>query len=106
MNVQRSARSHANDEGRIATLGDRQRWRLLPVVLTGTFMALFDFFVVNVAAPTVQRDLHASTAAIQLVVGGYAFTYAALLITGGRLGDRYGYPLPFMVGMIGFLAAS
>jgi EmrB/QacA subfamily drug resistance transporter len=87
-------------------LTDRQRWRLLPIILSATFMALFDFFVVNVAAPSVQRDLGASTAALQLVVGGYAFTYAAALITGGRLGDRYGYRRMFVFGMGAFVVAS
>jgi EmrB/QacA subfamily drug resistance transporter len=106
MNVQRHSRVGPFNQEHATVLSDWQRWRLLPVVLTGTFMALFDFFVVNVAAPTVQRDLHASIAAIQLVVGGYAFTYAALLITGGRLGDRYGYRRLFMLGMLAFVAAS
>ncbi len=86
--------------------GDRRRWRQLPIVLTATFMALFDFFVVNVAAPSIQRDLNASTAALQLVVGGYAFTYAATLITGGRLGDRFGYRSLFVLGMAAFVLAS
>jgi EmrB/QacA subfamily drug resistance transporter len=85
---------------------DRQRWSLLPIILSATFMALFDFFVVNVAAPSMQHDLGASTAALQLVVGGYAFTYAAALITGGRLGDRYGYRRLFVVGMAAFVVAS
>src|SRR5579872_5223479 len=87
-------------------LTDRRPWQLLPVILTATFMALFDFFVVNVAAPSMQRDLGASTAALQLVVGGYAFTYAAALISGGRLGDRYGYRRLFVLGMAAFVIAS
>lgn len=82
------------------------RWGVLPIILSATFMVLFDFFVVNVAAPSMQHDLGASTAALQLVVGGYAFTYAAALITGGRLGDRYGYRRLFVLGMGAFVAAS
>jgi EmrB/QacA subfamily drug resistance transporter len=85
---------------------EARTWRLLPIILSATFMALFDFFVVNVAAPTMQRDLGASTAALQLVVGGYAFTYAAALITGGRLGDRFGYRRLFVLGMAAFVIAS
>ena len=86
--------------------GTGQRWGVLPIILSATFMVLFDFFVVNVAAPSMQHDLGASTAALQLVVGGYAFTYAAALITGGRLGDRYGYRRLFVLGMGAFVAAS
>lgn len=62
----------------------------LAVLLSAWFMAQFDFFVVNVAAPSFERELHASPAALELIAGGYAFTYAAGMITGGRLGDRYG----------------
>lgn len=93
-------------ERSVAVIGDPRRWTQLPIVLVATFMALFDFFVVNVAAPSIQRDLHSSTAALQLVVGGYAFTYAALLITGGRLGDRRGYRTLFVLGMAAFVVAS
>jgi EmrB/QacA subfamily drug resistance transporter len=85
---------------------ERQPWHLLPIILSATFMALFDFFVVNVAAPSIQHDLRASTAALQMVVGGYSFTYAAALITGGRLGDRYGYRRLFVLGMAAFVLAS
>lgn len=83
-----------------------RRWEALPVILVATFMGLFDVFVVNVAAPDLQRDLHASSSEVQLVVGGYAFAYAALLVTGGRLGDRYSYRLGFLGGMALFTIAS
>ena len=67
------------------------RWLMLPVVLLAMFMAGFDIWVVNVAAPSLQRDLHVSDAALQLIVGGYAFMYASGMVTGGRLGDLVGY---------------
>jgi EmrB/QacA subfamily drug resistance transporter len=102
----RSPQTQPAGQGPAPSLADRQPWHLLPIVLSATFMALFDFFVVNVAAPSIQRDLSASTAALQLVVGGYAFTYAAALITGGRLGDRYGYRRLFVFGMAAFVIAS
>ncbi|TDD02504.1 MFS transporter [Nonomuraea deserti] len=69
-------------------------------------MAQFDFFVVNVAAPSFERDLHAGPAALELIVAGYAFTYAAGMITGGRLGDRYGYRRVFVWGVAAFTVAS
>ena len=66
------------------TEADPRRWEALPVILVATFMGLFDIFVVNVAAPDMQRDISASSADLQLVIGGYAFAYAALLITGAE----------------------
>ncbi|MCP2337244.1 MFS transporter [Actinomadura rupiterrae] len=78
----------------------------LPVILSATFMASFDYMVVNVAAPSLQRDLHAGAAALELVIGGYAFTYAAGLVTGGRLGDLFGHRRMFALGMAAFTLAS
>ncbi len=65
-------------------------WTPLPVLLAGTFMVVLDFFIVNVALPAVQADLGASAGALEWVVAGYGLTFAVLLITAGRLGDRYG----------------
>ena len=78
----------------------------LAVLLTATFIGAFDFFVVNVAAPSLQRDLHTSDALLQLVVGGYAFAYAAGLITGGRLGDLFGHRRMYVAGMAAFTVSS
>lgn len=78
----------------------------LPVVLTGTFMVVLDFFIVNVALPAMQSGLHASSTAIEWVVAGYALTTAVLLITAGRLGDRYGRRRAFGAGLGLFTLAS
>lgn len=78
----------------------------LVVVLMATFLAQFDFFVVNVAGPTIRADLAADGAALELIVGGYAFAYAAGLITAGRLGDSWGYRRMFVIGTVGFAVAS
>lgn len=86
--------------------GSRE-WRVLSVALIAAFMAVFDLYVVNIiAAPTLRSDLHAGDASLELVVSGYAFTYAAGLVTGGRLGDRFGYRTMFVAGMAAFSAAS
>ncbi|MEX5709864.1 MFS transporter [Parafrankia sp. FMc6] len=85
---------------------DPRRWRALPVILIASFMSLFDVFVVNVAAPSIGSDLNASNAGLELVVGGYSFTYAAALVTGGRLGDRFGRRRIYLLGMAVFTAAS
>lgn len=82
------------------------QWVALGVLLAGTFMNVFDFFVVNVAVPTLHRDLHASPAALELVVGGYGLTYALGLVTGGRCGDRYGRRRVFRIGMVAFALTS
>jgi EmrB/QacA subfamily drug resistance transporter len=83
-----------------------RRWLMLPVVLMAMFMAGFDIWAVNVAAPSLQRDLHVGDAALQLIVGGYAFMYASGMVTGGRLGDLFGYRRMFMIGVVSFAAAS
>src|SRR5262245_29583167 len=78
----------------------------LLVILTGTFITILDFFIVNVAIPSIQQDFGASPAAIQFVVAGYGLTFAVGLITGGRLGDMYGRRRLFLIGMAGFTLAS
>jgi EmrB/QacA subfamily drug resistance transporter len=87
----------------------RQRaatWAPLAVILCGTFVYVVDFFVVNVALPSIQDSLGASPAAIEWVVAGYGLTSAAFLVTGGRLGDIYGRRRLFCVGIAAFTATS
>ncbi|MCC9311177.1 MFS transporter [Kitasatospora sp. RB6PN24] len=79
---------------------------VLGVILTGQFMAILDVAVVNVAAPTIRTDLHADGAGLQLVIAGYTIAYAVLLITGARLGARFGHRPLFQLGLAGFTAAS
>lgn len=78
----------------------------LATVLSGVFLAMVDFFIVNVALPTMASDLHASTAALELVVSGYATAYAVLLVVGGRLGDARGRRGMFLAGIVGFTLTS
>jgi MFS family permease len=79
---------------------------LLGIILTGQFMALLDVFIVNVAAPTIRVDLHASGAGLQLIVAGYTISYAVLLITGARIGDLWGHRRALLTGLAVFTAAS
>ena len=81
-------------------------WLVLGVVLMGTFMAILDVAIVNVAIPSIRADLHASFGEIEFVVSAYTLTYACLLVTGGRLGDNYGRKLLFVVGLAAFAVAS
>ncbi len=85
---------------------DPRRWIALAILLTGAFLPPLDFFIVNVALPSIREDFHASASTMQLIISGYATTYAVMLITGGRLGDLYGRRNVFLAGMMAFAAAS
>ncbi|HET8840598.1 MAG TPA: MFS transporter [Ktedonobacteraceae bacterium] len=82
------------------------RWAGLAVVLIATFMAMLDGFIINVAIPSIQRDLQASPTAIELIGAGYSLPYALLVITGGRLGDLYGVRRLFIIGVALFTGFS
>ena len=71
-------------------------------VLLGAALPLIDFFIVNVALPTIGRDLAASESVLELVVAGYGLAYAVLLVLGGRLGDLFGRRRLFLGGMAAF----
>jgi EmrB/QacA subfamily drug resistance transporter len=78
----------------------------LLVLLAGVFTSLLDFFIVNVALPDTQRDLHAGPSAVQFVVAGYGLALATGLITAGRLGDLYGRRKMYVLGLALFTLAS
>jgi EmrB/QacA subfamily drug resistance transporter len=82
------------------------RWTALPVLLAGTFMIVLDFFIVNVALPSMQTDLHATDSATEWFVAGYGLTFATGLITAGRLGDQFGHRRMFSVGVVLFTFTS
>ncbi|MDI6516136.1 MFS transporter [Streptomyces coelicoflavus] len=71
-------------------------------VLLAAALPLVDFFIVNVALPTIGADLSASEAVLELVVAGYGVAYAVLLVLGGRLGDLFGRRRLFLGGMAAF----
>jgi EmrB/QacA subfamily drug resistance transporter len=83
-----------------------RRWAALAVLLVAGFMDLVDVTIVNVAIPSMLRDLHAAYAEIEWVIAGYVLGFAALLITGGRLGDLYGRKRMFLISVAGFIVAS
>jgi MFS family permease len=78
----------------------------IAVLLLGAFLPIVDFFIVNVALPTIDSTLHASAPTLELVVAGYGTIYAALLVVGGRLGDAFGRRRVFVAGLIGFTLTS
>jgi EmrB/QacA subfamily drug resistance transporter len=75
-------------------------------LLAGAFLPIMDFFITNVALPSIDASLQASPAALELVIAGYGVAYAALLVLGGRLGDRYGRHRVFLAALVGFVVAS
>jgi EmrB/QacA subfamily drug resistance transporter len=77
----------------------RFAWSPLLVVLAGTFMTFLDFFIVNVALPSIHTELHADAGAVQLVVAGYGLAFAVGMVSGGRLGDRFGRRRMFALGL-------
>jgi MFS family permease len=79
---------------------------VMALVLGAAFMLLADTSIVNVAVPTIQRDLGASVPDVQLMVAGYQVAYAVMLITGGRLGDLCGRRPMFIIGAASFTLAS
>jgi EmrB/QacA subfamily drug resistance transporter len=81
------------------------RWVLLATVL-GSGVAFLDGTIVNVAVPSIAKDLDASLADMQWVLDAYLVTLTALVLLGGSLGDRYGRRKVFLLGLAGFTAAS
>lgn len=85
---------------------DNRKWLTLAAVSVGLFMIMLDNTVVNVALPSIQRDLDADLSELQWIVTGYALTFAALMLVGGKVADAYGRRLIFVVGIAVFTIAS
>ena len=78
------------------------RWLAFAVLMAAGFLPPVDFFIVNVALPSIHASLNATPAEVQLVISGYAAGYAVFLIVGGRLGDMFGRRRCFIIGMAAF----
>jgi EmrB/QacA subfamily drug resistance transporter len=85
---------------------ENRKWLTLAAVAFGLFMIMLDNTVVNVALPTMKQDLHVGLSQLEWVVTAYALTFAALLITGGKLADLYGRRRIFVLGLVVFTLAS
>ncbi len=85
---------------------ENKKWWTLAAVSFGLFMIMLDNTVVNVALPSIERDLHVSISALEWIVTAYALTFAALMITGGKLADLYGRRRIFVVGIAVFTLSS
>src|SRR3954466_2935685 len=85
---------------------ENRRWWTLAAVAVGLFMIMLDNTVVNVALPSIQKDLGLDLSELEWIVTGYALTFAAFMLTGGKLADLLGRRLMFMAGLVIFTAAS
>ncbi|WP_369238083.1 MFS transporter [Streptomyces sp. R21] len=83
-----------------------RRWAAAAVMMIAALMDLLDGTIVNVAIPSISRDLHASQSALQWLVSAYLLGFAAALIVSGHLGDRFGHKSLFLAGTAGFGLAS
>jgi len=87
--------------GRLIT-NENSRWWTLGAMCFALFMIMLDNTVVNVALPSIQRDLHASLQALEWTMNAYTLTFAVLMVTGGHLGDIFGRRRMFLFGVVVF----
>jgi EmrB/QacA subfamily drug resistance transporter len=85
---------------------ENKKWWTLGAVAFGLFMIMLDNTVVNVALPSIQRDLGIGISQLEWVVNGYALTFAVLMLTGGKLADLFGRRRIFIIGLVIFTASS
>src|SRR5580658_8687757 len=88
------------------TISSSRRIWTLVIVSLGLFMVVLDNLVVNVALPSIHRDLGASIQTLEWTVNAYVLAYAVLLLTGAALGERFGRKRLFMLGLALFTASS
>jgi EmrB/QacA subfamily drug resistance transporter len=100
LSAPKSAQAHAAD------YSVKRRKLALLVIATAFVLDLMDSTILNIALPTIQHTMHASYTALQWMAAGYTLTFALLLITGGRMGDVFGYKKLFTWGLVGFMISS
>src|SRR5919202_1700230 len=88
------------------TGADQRKWWVLVAMVFGLFMPMLDNLVVNVALPTIQRELGAGVSGLQWIIDAYTLTFASFMLTGGALGDLYGRKRFFMGGLLLFTSGS
>jgi EmrB/QacA subfamily drug resistance transporter len=105
-NVMNPTSTPVGAAARAGAIPDPRRWLILVVVGLAQLMVVLDVTIVNIALPSAQADLGFTTTDRQWVVTAYALAFGSLLLLGGRLGDLIGRKVTFLVGALGFAAAS
>jgi len=82
------------------------KWLTLAAMCFGLFLIMLDNTIVNVALPSIQRDLDASPSMLEWTINAYVLSFAVLIMLGGKLGDRFGRKKLFLVGLLIFTAMS
>ena len=85
---------------------ENRKWWTLGAMCLALFMVMLDSTVVNVALPSIQRDLDTSISGLEWIVNGYTLSFAVLLVVGGRLGDIFGRRKMFVLGVVIFTLSS
>ena len=85
---------------------ENRKWWTLGAMCFALFMIMLDNTVVNVALPSIQKDLGASISGLEWTISGYTLSFAVLLATGGRLGDIFGRRRIFLIGVVVFALSS
>ena len=85
---------------------ENRKWWTLGAVAFGLFMIMLDNTVVNVALPAMQSSLHLKISELEWVVAGYALTFGAFMLTGGKLADLFGRRRIFVIGLVIFTGSS
>ncbi|HEV3046793.1 MAG TPA: MFS transporter [Solirubrobacteraceae bacterium] len=98
--------AHGEPSAQSAARGERRRWIALAVLCLGQLMMVLDATIVNVALPSIQRELHFTQSNLTWVLDGYLITFGGLLLLAGRMGDLVGRKRVFLTGLVMFTAAS
>jgi len=85
---------------------ENKKWWTLAAVAFGLFMIMLDNTVVNVALPSIQHSLHLKVSELEWIVAGYALTFGAFMLTGGKLADLFGRRRMFVAGLAIFTLSS
>ena len=100
------ARSGQPPSGEAERKREHRRWIALAVLCLGQLMMVLDATIVNVALPSIQRELHFSQGNLTWVINGYLVTFGGFLLLAGRMGDLVGRKKVFLTGLVMFTAAS
>src|SRR5271167_5104178 len=97
---------HKPETAPTRSASERRRWIALGVLCLGQLMMVLDATIVNVALPSIQRELHFTQANLTWVIDGYLITFGGFLLLAGRFGDLVGRKKVFLSGLVLFVAAS